>query len=92
MKLPSFSANLYRNLVFTYAKDLVPPIIAFSEVSSQEIALGAEEVASIENQSSLGAFLDYLMFWQDVLEHCDSADIKQILLEHFELLFLQQLL
>ncbi|KAL8825134.1 MAG: hypothetical protein Q9191_004592, partial [Dirinaria sp. TL-2023a] len=90
--LGALYSQLSRNLVFTYTKDLFPPIIAFSDVSSQETALGAEEVASIENQSSLGAFLDYLMFWQDVLDHCDSADIKQILLEHFELLFLQQLL
>ena len=83
---------MYRNLVFTYPKDLVPPIIAFSETSSPQVAFGIEEIASIDNQSSLGAFLDYLMFWQDVLEHCDSADIKHTLLEHFELLFLQQLL
>ena len=57
-----------------------------------QAVLGIEEIASIELQSSLGAFLDYLMFWQDVLEHCKSADINGTLLEHFELLFLQQLL
>ena len=32
------------------------------------------------------------MFWQDILEHCTSTEVKQTLLDHFKYLFLQQLL
>jgi hypothetical protein len=37
-------------------------------------------------------FLSYLAFWQDVLDHCRSPEVKQTLLDHFQILFLQQLL
>jgi len=40
----------------------------------------------------MATFLSYLAFWQDILDHCRSAEVKQTLLDHFQVLFLQQLL
>jgi Retinoic acid induced 16-like protein len=37
-------------------------------------------------------FLSHLKFWQDVLEHCKSQDVNETLLDHFQVLFLEQLL
>ena len=55
-------------------------------------ASGAETPNSPEFKTHLDTFLSYLTFWQDVLEHCRSAEVKQTLLDHFQVLFLQQLL
>jgi hypothetical protein len=43
-------------------------------------------------QDYMATFLSHLSFWQDVLEYCVSVEIKQTLLEHFQVIFLQQLL
>ena len=51
-----------------------------------------EKTTSPDFKAHLTTFLSYLVFWQDVLEHCKSSDIKQSLLDHFKFLFLQQLL
>ena len=40
----------------------------------------------------MATFLSYLTFWQDVLNHCRSSNVKQTLLDCFSILFLQQLL
>lgn len=78
--------------MLSFAKDSVPAVVAFSEVSQSPAMYDAVEISSAEFQAHLRAFLSYLMFWQDVLEHCTSNDVKQTLLDHFRLLFLQQLL
>lgn len=79
-------------LVLSFTEDSIPAIVAFSEVSRPRPASGVDETGSLEFQVLLGTFLSYLMFWQDVLEYCASNDIKQSLLDHFQFLFLQQLL
>lgn len=38
------------------------------------------------------SFISYLLFWQDTVEHCQSKEVNDTLLDHFEVLFLQQLL
>lgn len=78
--------------MLSFNKDSIPAIVAFSEVSQPLPMSDAVEISSTEFQAHLRAFLSYLMFWQDVLEHCTSNDVKQTLLDHFRLLFLQQLL
>ena len=88
----SYVTEFNRKLVLSYPKDSIPAIVAFSEVSRLQPPPGAETSASEDFQAHLATFLSYLVFWQDVLEHCASADIKQSLLDHFEYLFLQQLL
>ncbi|TQS32615.1 hypothetical protein Golomagni_07065, partial [Golovinomyces magnicellulatus] len=47
---------------------------------------------SPEFQSHLETCLSHLLFWQDVLNHCRSVEVKSTLLEHFQVIFLQQLL
>ena len=85
-------AECYRKLVISFRKDSIPAIVAFSEVTRLQPPLGAELSSSEAFQAHLSTFLSYLIFWQDILEHCSSDDIKQSLLDHFEYLFLQQLL
>ena len=77
-------------------------VLAFDgEPSSTETSIDAtrprtpadvEKTTSPEFKAHLATFLSYLVFWQDVLEHCSSSDVKQSLLDHFKFLFLQQLL
>ena len=88
----SYITELCRKLVLSFPKDSVPAIVAFSEVTHPQAPPGAETSASEDFQAHLATFLSYLVFWQDILEHCTSNDIKQSLLDHFEYLFLQQLL
>lgn len=90
--LGALYSRLSRKLVLSFTKESVPAVVAFSEVPQPSPAYDAVEISSTEFQAHLRAFLSYLMFWQDVLEHCTSNDVKQTLLDHFRLLFLQQLL
>ena len=83
---------LCRKLVCSYAKGAVPAVVAFSDTSKPLYNVNAQETSFSEFRSSVEAFLTYLNFWQDTMEHCASADIRQTLLDHFEFLFLQQLL
>lgn len=52
----------------------------------------AESFFGEDFQNHLLTFLSYLTFWQDVLEHCRSTDVRHTLIDHFQILFLQQLL
>ena len=92
MSYIGYVTKFCRKLVLSFPKDSTPAIVAFSDVSCPQPPLGAETSASEEFQAHLATFLSYLVFWQDILEHCTSNDIKQSLLDHFEYLFLQQLL
>ena len=90
--LGALYSQLGRNLTMSYHKDEVPSILTFSARTNHEPAPDAELTTSAEYQKHLSTFLASLVFWQDLLEHCDSADVKQALLDHFQYLFLQQLL
>ena len=72
--------------MFTTNEDKVPHIIALSDHANTETAtqplLG----------SQMDAFLSYLLFWQDTIDHCKSVELNDTLLDHFQVLFLQQLL
>ena len=86
------NANPTRKLVFSFAQDSMPAIMSFSQISQKQPHPHAEKTTSPDFQAHLTTFLSHLVFWQDVLEHCGSSDIKQSLLDHFKFLFLQQLL
>ena len=88
----SSNQTLCRRLACSYAKGAVPAVIAFSDISKPLCNANAQETSFPEFQFSVKAFLTYLNFWQDTLEHCASAEIRQTLLDHFEYLFLQQVL
>lgn len=90
--LGALYSQLSRKLVIDHPRDELPAILALSDyrhpVTSREIVSSA----SLDFQNHLETFLSHLVFWQDVLEHCKSVEVKQTLLEHFQIIFLQQLL
>lgn len=90
--LGALYSQLSRKLALKYPEGETPPILTFSERLEAEIPADAEATTSMEYQAHLGTFLASLVFWQDLLEHCTSNDVKQTLLDHFQYLFLQQLL
>ncbi|KKK16400.1 DNA polymerase epsilon subunit C [Aspergillus rambellii] len=64
----------------------VPHIIAHSDHAQQATALPPALGATIDS------FMAYLLFWQDTIDHCKSAEVNATLLDHFQVLFLEQLL
>ncbi|KZF21657.1 hypothetical protein L228DRAFT_261804 [Xylona heveae TC161] len=90
--LGALYSQLSRKLILSYSKEEPPAILALSDFSKPSTILGAEFSMSASFQMHMDTFLSYLVFWQDVLEHCSSAEINQTLLDHFQVLFLQQLL
>jgi retinoic acid induced 16-like protein len=61
----------------------IPSIIALSDEARVEMAVLG---------SDMDSFLSYLLFWQDTVDHCRSVEVNDTLLDHFEVIFLQQLL
>ncbi|KAF8455358.1 Retinoic acid induced 16-like protein-domain-containing protein [Terfezia claveryi] len=92
--LGALYSQLSRKLVITYSEKEQPTILTLSDYTNpaNELAYAAEASTSPEFQTHLDTFLSYLIFWQDVLNHCKSVEVKQTLLDHFRILFLQQLL
>lgn len=90
--LGALYSQLSRKLVLSFTKDTVPAILSFSETPRPKTPSDAVKTTSSDFQSHLATFLSYLVFWQDVLEHCGSEDVRRSLLDHFKFLFLQQLL
>ena len=90
--LGALYSQLSRKLVVDYLPHELPPVLALSDY--QHPPAGFEVVASCspEFQAHLETFLSHLLFWQDVLNHCRSVEVKSTLLEHFQVIFLQQLL
>ncbi|KAI9650330.1 hypothetical protein NHQ30_000343 [Ciborinia camelliae] len=90
--LGALYSQLSRKLVIDHPPDALPPVLALSDychpLTTDEIVSSVDE----EYQSHMETFLSHLVFWQDVLNHCKSVEVKQTLLEHFQVIFLQQLL
>lgn len=78
--------------MLSFGKEEMPAIVALSDSSAYRSPSGTVETTSKDFQVHLDTFLSYLAFWQDILEYCASTEVKQTLLDHFQLLFLQQLL
>lgn len=85
-------SQLSRKLVIDHLPHDLPPILAFSDYEHPASNYEVISSCSPEFQSHLETFLSHLLFWQDVLNHCGSVDVKSTLLEHFQVIFLQQLL
>ena len=90
--LGALYSQLSRKLILFFTKDTIPAILSFSDTARPKTPSDAEKTTSPDFQAHLATFLSYLVFWQDILEHCGSDDIKRSLLDHFRFLFLQQLL
>ncbi|EME45345.1 hypothetical protein DOTSEDRAFT_71168 [Dothistroma septosporum NZE10] len=90
--LGALYSQLSRELSILHPDASLPPVLAMSDYTTTHTRANAESAFSERHQTHMATFLSYLAFWQDVLDHCRSADVKQSLLDHFQILFLQQLL
>lgn len=90
--LGALYSQLSRKLVIDYSDDNFPPILLLSDYKRPRATADIVSSASPDFLSHMETFLSHLLFWQDVLDHCKSQEVKQTLLEHFQVIFLQQLL
>ncbi|KAF7502902.1 hypothetical protein GJ744_004940 [Endocarpon pusillum] len=87
--LGALYSRLSRRLPSIMDREELPPILALSDHTSGSDDTG---VPTENFRQDMDAFLSYLLFWQDTLNHCQSVEVKDTLLDHFQVLFLQQLL
>ncbi|RDI79398.1 hypothetical protein Vi05172_g10602 [Venturia inaequalis] len=85
-------SQLSRKLSIIHPPDELPVILTLSDYKILTAPVEAESMFSTDLQDHLATFVSYLRFWQDVLEHCRSLDVRQTLLDHYQVLYLQQLL
>ncbi|KAG9189410.1 hypothetical protein G6011_06278 [Alternaria panax] len=90
--LGALYSQMSRKLSILHPAHSLPPILLLSDYSEMQPNPQAENFFTPDFQSHLLTFLSYLAFWQDVLEHCRSLDVRVTLIDHFQALFLQQLL
>ncbi|KAH7032750.1 Retinoic acid induced 16-like protein-domain-containing protein [Microdochium trichocladiopsis] len=90
--LGALYSQLSRKLVIDHPTQDLPPILALSDYQHPETTHEIVSSCNPDFQLHLETFLSHLLFWQDVLNHCRSLEIKSTLLEHFQIIFLQQLL
>lgn len=90
--LGALYSQLSGKLVIDYPPQELPPILALSDYQPPVPTHEIVPSTSPEFQAHLETFLSHLVFWQDVLNHCKSIEVKSTLLEHFQIIFLQQLL
>ncbi|KAK8101510.1 Retinoic acid induced 16-like protein-domain-containing protein [Apiospora kogelbergensis] len=90
--LGALYSQLSRKLVIDHPPQNLPPVLAFSDYEHPVSTFEIVSSCSPDFQLHLDTFLSHLLFWQDVLNHCRSAEVKSTLLEHFQVIFLQQLL
>lgn len=90
--LGALYSQLSRKLVIDHPTQDLPTILALSDYQHPETTYEIVSSCNPNFQLHLETFLSHLLFWQDVLNHCRSVEIRSTLLEHFQIIFLQQLL
>jgi len=75
-----------------HPKEDLPIVLILSDYADTTLPAESESLFSPRLQAHMDTFLSYLTFWQDVLEHCTSVEVRSSLIDHFRVLFLQQLL
>ncbi|KAL5117606.1 hypothetical protein ACEQ8H_004499 [Pleosporales sp. CAS-2024a] len=90
--LGALYSQLSRKLSVLHPPQNLPIILSLSDYSEMRPNAQAESFFGEDFQNHLVTFLSYLTFWQDVLEHCRSTEVRHTLIDHFQILFLQQLL
>lgn len=65
------------------------PILALSDTVDADSTSKETRESFTQNMTE---FLTYLAFWQDTIHRCKSQDVEDTLLDHFQVLFVQQLL
>ncbi|OJJ47307.1 hypothetical protein ASPZODRAFT_132298 [Penicilliopsis zonata CBS 506.65] len=73
------------SLSFEPHDENLPTVVALSD-QQQDVSLHPRLGRAMDS------FLSYLLFWQDTIDHCKSLEVNGTLLDHFQILFLQQLL
>ncbi|OKL60420.1 hypothetical protein UA08_03978 [Talaromyces atroroseus] len=84
--LGALYSQLSRDFYPTFIEGNVPTIIALSD--ENDFQRDTEPLIRPDVES----FISYLLFWQDTVDHCQSKEVNDTLLDHFEVLFLEQLL
>ena len=84
--------NCFRKLNIAHPREKLPLILALSDEQLIDVPEDVDSFYSEELQGRLSTFMSNLVFWQDILEHCRSLEIKQTLIDHFQVFFLQQIL
>ncbi|KAI1821868.1 Retinoic acid induced 16-like protein-domain-containing protein [Xylaria intraflava] len=90
--LGALYSQLSRKLVIDHPPHDLPPVLAFSDYEHPTTTFEIVSSCNPDYQLHMDTFLSHLLFWQDVLNHCRSVEVKSTLLEHFQIIFLQQLL
>ncbi|KAI1371366.1 Retinoic acid induced 16-like protein-domain-containing protein [Hypoxylon crocopeplum] len=90
--LGALYSQLSRKLVIDHPPENLPPVLALSDYQHPTSTFEIISSCNPDFQLHLETFLSHLLFWQDVLNHCRSVEVKSTLLEHFQVIFLQQLL
>ncbi|KAG8624489.1 hypothetical protein KVT40_007556 [Elsinoe batatas] len=90
--LGALYSQLSRELSLLQDPNGLPMLLAMSDYLEINQDTGVETISSESHKAHMATFLSDLTFWQDILDHCKSVDVKQTLLDHFQILFLQQLL
>lgn len=90
--LGALYSQLSRKLSILHPGKDLPIILTLSDYGEMHNSSQAESLFSPDFQIHMDTFLSYLTFWQDVLQHCRSIDVRQTLIDHFQVLFLEQLL
>ncbi|KAI9659464.1 MAG: hypothetical protein M1821_001722 [Bathelium mastoideum] len=90
--LGALYSQLSRKLSILHPAEELPVILSLSDYADLQPSKDAESLFSPTFTVEMDTFLSYLAFWQDVLQHCKSDDVKATLIDHFQILFLQQLL
>ena len=90
--LGALYSQLNRELSLRQDTDKLPLLLAMSDYTELHPESAAESAFSEDHAAHIATFLSDLTFWQDILDHCKSVDVRQTLLDHFQILFLQQVL
>ncbi|KAI0017015.1 Retinoic acid induced 16-like protein-domain-containing protein [Xylariomycetidae sp. FL0641] len=90
--LGALYSQLSRKLVIDHPPHALPPVLALSDYQHPSSTFEVVSSCSPDFCLHMETFLSHLLFWQDVLNHCRSVEVKSTLLEHFQVIFLQQLL
>jgi hypothetical protein len=91
--LGALYGQLSRKLVIDYPEDeALPLILQLSDYKRPNTTREVVSSSSAEFQGQMNTFLSHVLFWQDVLKQCKSVEVKQTLLDHFRVIFIQQIL
>jgi len=90
--LGALYSQLDRELSLRHDDDELPMILSLSDYIDMSEDRSMDTIHSKSHKSHMSTFLSDLSFWQDILEHCTSMTIRETLLDHFQVLFLRQVL